>query len=532
MKSTAPLSHTGYIISLVFLLAVNCAVAQIKTIIPAVGLSSLKVNKVATPVSFDLSTLPPGYKINSCQLQIVCGQTILKATGIEILSANNIKINNHRFKTTYRDTTIIKLDIDAANIPNNGGILILKIRKDSPNSDSIKIYPSTDNPSPKLGYNPQLIINYSVAMPVTEWASMHANAQHMAQSPMMFSGNGPENFESLPVNNIGGAKQNMVMYNDHLYVISTDSNVLPALYSVDPVSLSATHQVGPLDAPNEDSAPVVDAYGRFYYVSGANISVIELANKYNIQKNKLETGGSGIVNGLTIGTDGSVYVPAYYSVNAYTPFPQNQLIWQYTLAGKKSSVALSNDGTRLYVFSYKPGSKTDGLLTAIDANNGTWKHSVDVKIDADPQNDNPPAPVVDNLGFVYLTNRLINPTELYVFDERLKPVETKITGSNISMTAGLDDKDRKPVETTFINAGQLYKFSGKNKVPVPLAAIDIQEVKSLLTDEGNNTYILGGNKFIYRPATGDNIPLTLSVSPKKTWCLVPMALCMPALMTM
>jgi len=501
---------------LILLFAAHIAGAQIKTVIPAIGLSSLNVTNTATDIRFNLGTLPKGYVINSCTLQMVCGQNITGAVGLRILSASNAPLFQTQLKDTCRDTTILKLKIDISNLPLENGILTLKALIKSVDPVSIKFYPSTVNPSPKLGYSPQLIISYSAATPVTEWASMQANSRHTAQSPMKFGGFDVESFGVFSVKNIKAARQNMVIYQDRLYVLSPNEGTI-SLYAVDPASLVATPMVNTLDA-SDQSAPVVDAYGRFYYSWSNKIGVIELANNYKRGNGEI-TLRAKAANAMTIGADGSLYVPTDDNIAAYSPFPQNQLVWEYELGGKKSSVALSKDGTRAYFLSYNRGSKTEGLLTALDANNGTWIANAVIKLDDSSSNVNLPTPVVDNLGYVYITNKLTKPTQLYIFKQNLSPVKTRIIGENISMAAGFADRNRNIQETTFLNAGTIYRYSGIDDTTKSLSTVDVAEVQSLLTDEGNNMYIISGDKFMYKPLTGDNISLTLPAKPDKSMVL-------------
>jgi hypothetical protein len=518
MKKNLQTNIAASVICIFLSLLMFRANAQIRTVIPADKIDAISVTNSSialTQLTFNLHSLPPGSSITDCTLQLVCHQSIEKPVQLEILAADGAMIDNFRLKVTDQDSTIFRIKL-LSHLPVAGNNnYTIKLRLDGPGDKRVSLYPSKGELNTQQGYSPQLILTYqTTGLRTAEWASLYGNGRHWGQSPMQFIGSQPSAFEIKEISGIAGAQQNLVMYNDHLYAVSSNENI-EGIYAIDPGSLSARKIIDQLGPPQLASAPVVDALGRFYYVSGGSISVVELENN-NAFRPEVIKAGADITAPLAIGTDGSVYLITNNSVSAYSSFPENKLIWDRTLPGKKSSVVLNGDGSLVYVVSY---SDQTGFITTFDAANGSYIAGSRVDIQVDNDSPVPPAATIDNLGNIYITNKLLGATRIFMFTPRLKLTRLVTAGNNVSMPAGALDRRREQNEVTFFANDSLYRYAPVTGSLIAKPVINVSRIKSLVTDRSNNTYIIGKQKFAYVAENGDIFPLSADFAPDQSMVL-------------
>jgi hypothetical protein len=462
----------------------------VTTVVTADDANEIAVTNKKQSVLFNLNTIPAD-NVEYCQLQLTCSADVATAVALKVLSADGAEIANHFMKKGYLRSQLITFDIPRRYISGGRAIsLQLQLGTNDPTTVA-RFFGSSNRLNSNQQYAPRLVIRYDAGeITGTEWASLHADGRHTARSRSEFRGVNPDSFDFKLLNNLGEIKQNLLVYNGRVLVVNggqvlglnTSSFKLDTLQS--------------MPAPSSKSTPVVDAYGHFYYAESGQVSVIELNNGNRIKPEKIATGP--LANPLTIGTDGRLYVVTDERVSAYSPYPQNKLLWDVRLTGNKSSVVLNYSGQVAYVANEGTVKAT---LRALDANNGRLLDTAIVNIIS--ADGNLPAPVTDEAGNVYYINKLQAADSLYVLNSGLKQVFAT-GGSNVSFPTGEIALANQPRCVFFVKNAQLFKYTPTLRQEELIEALgtDPGRITTVLTDKSNNTYILGERGFFYRPDKG------------------------------
>lgn len=495
MKKTIYLAIRRCILAAVLLFAHTVASAQIKTVIPANDVNNLTVtNTNAVNITFVLSALPAGCTITNCAIKLTCldnvsGPLTLQAHLIaSVLPGGESMINNVRLKKDVKKDSTIDIAVSGPYFPKSTADgsynnTTYNIRLQTSQIASVSFYPSGN--SAHQGYSPQLVISYTLPKipTLTDWSSSNANAQHNGQTNMRYAGFAPSQYNLIKLDATGPVKQNMVIYKNQLYTICTKDGKT-GLFSVDLDTYKAICRADNLAPPNVSTTSAIDPFGHLYFVNGDNqIRAIDIDNNYTRSANSITT-PSKIINSLSIGPDGCLYVPTDDHVAAYSSFPQNKLLWNLALDGSKSSVTLNKEGGIAYVVSVLPPVSLETAaalqITAIDADNGKAIQRVKIS-GSDP--GTPPIPVIDRAGNVFVTNKFSNATKLYIFNANLDTLRTiGNNGDAISMVTGSNG-------IYFINKNEVFRCDGTTVTAINRVE-GLRDIRSLISDQSNNIYCL------------------------------------------
>ncbi|TKC06795.1 hypothetical protein FA048_16490 [Pedobacter polaris] len=468
----------------------NAVLAQkkiIRTVIPATSSRSpsIRIDQGLTAtVSFDLSVLPKDCIIESSSLQFATRNVLVNtAVVLEVYKSDAERITFQSVKTSDTAKTLIAIDIKNKMYwpKSNSSTYAVTLKTTKNAGDLLELYGSPDDAVFEQGFAPKLIINYTEAIVnKVDWGISNANAQHSSQSFMGIKGAIPSGYTVKSVEADGEIKLNLLLFKDNIYLYSNSG-----IAKVNVRDLKMTKIKTGLVAATETSIPAIDNLGRFYYPNTENVSVIELGNNNNYS-DKIKQNGK-LVNAITLGADGSVYLPTINSISAYMPFPRNRLIWSYPFSGKKSTITLNEEGTIAYVA--VSSNNATGIL-ALDATNGRLISFKSLALKAEGS-ANLAIPVLDKQGDVYIADKLRGADSLYVFKSNLSKLDKTITGANISIpTAGIEKG------VLFIKNGFLMKYIDGNEVKFANMGYN-GEVVSLISDQANNIFCLGADKKLY-----------------------------------
>jgi hypothetical protein len=492
------------------------ASAQIKTVIPANNKDNIVPSTTdGVELTFNLNTLPANCEIKSCQLQLTCEVPMKDYSPQLIVSSATGKMITNRALKPLETTkeTVISLAIGTAYLPSPGDTgyrLWLKLSHSI--ATSATFFSAKGTLGNRQGFAPRLVVTYNYKegekpSPVADWASLYSNYQHTSQTPVYMKGAAPRSFEKTEVGGMGKVMQNLVMYRDHIYIIGDNG---PNVYSVDLTTLKTAVVSSALSGDKNNSTPVIDQFGHLYHAALNEFAVTDLNNN---QYSGARQAAGNINNGLTAGPDGSLYVPCDNSISAYTPFPQNALIWDVYITSKKSAVTLNNAGTIAYVLTYNSGRAA--RLLAFSANTGKQIGNADITLDEEPGSDEfLPAPVVDDNGYVYIANRVIGARHLYILKEGLTQFKEQIAG-RVSMPAAMIDDHLKIKGMYFIKDDALFKYDSDSLKATRLITVEENpqqpfSVRSFITDQSNGIYYsrVGEAAFYYKPAASNTFVKT------------------------
>lgn len=468
---------------------------SIKTVFIANTTSASNMTIGTTPsssITFDLNTIPISATIDSCKLLLVCATNITNKTMLDITlaqgtfpDATQVVNNNKRICYLSLDKGVKQDSVLRANV--NPAFISKNLYKTL--GISLKVHKNTltfANKSLLPGNCPRLVVYYTLKnYQKVEWAGAQGDAQHQAQTATNFGGIIPTGFTCEKVTEITNNQQDLVMYKNKIYVAAPgEINALKAanLYAIEPNTKNKTRIATNLD--NSIQMPVIDYAGRLYYISENKVSVFDL-NNGNAKTEPISISGMKTIKvSPTIGKDGTLYLVLSNIICAYSPFPQHRLLWQYSLSGDKSPLTLNPEGTIAYVASY-----TRDTLYAINTNNGRKIGEVAVAL-APVQNEGATIPLVNNKGYIFVSNQLINATQISIFDKNLVPVNT-IKETNLSRPiAGKDI-------VFWMNNGNLIRADSMGNTLSKVLVKASLSTHSLVTDLSNNAYVLGMDNSLY-----------------------------------
>lgn len=480
---------------IILLVGSSPASAQIKTIIPANAMSdSITVNRNKhDTVTFKLNTLPPNAQIDSCSLRFVVKNDVKIGFLMEVHAITPVQGKTRIGTKTIHggDTRGVPLNIAIESggfIPklvNDTYQVVIKTGSVSPGVATLF---GTDKEAP--GYAPQLIIYYRIPNAPADWGNTNANAQHTSRSYLKTRGVDALDYEEKPIDSKGVVKMDLVHYKDKVYMFSDERKLTTSLFAIDGTSRAVSAIKNDLPAPAGVTAPAVDVRGRLYYATANTVAVFELDNNNAYQSNKITDIGE-VNNAIAIGADGSLYIPTSTDVRAYTPFPENRLLWRSPLAGPKSAVSLNREGTIAYVVKSNPGATE---LVAINANNGERITGKAIVLEG----GNAPAPVVDDDGYVYQCNGLESGKKIYVYKPKLDGDATILEDEvKISPPAVLTSIERESSGVYYFKNGVLHRYrtvGGEKRLG---AFINLRNAISLLSDGSGNVYAVDADKNFY-----------------------------------
>ena len=482
-----------YLIAILLLVIPYMGLAQIKTVLPAVNSNIPIIVSPASAINitFDLVTIPAGASIDSCKMQLVLNEDIGQKMLLDVRNlSDNKAVFNVGLDVSNKKDYIINITV-ATKFFNFPTIKSLNIALKTQITNSLvkaSFYPA-DNVSP--GNAPRLIVYYHLpatlsAMPVVNWASARADAQHTAQTQNLVKGANPTTFDSKLINDFGDIQTDLVMSNGLVYIVSNVSNVSnvsskTTLYSIDPVTSFKSVVVDNLPATDgKKTMPVIDAYGRLFYFSANLATAYDLNNNNASQFINIPT-GQIITAQPTIGADGSLYLVFGNIIRAYSPYPQLQPIWFYSNNSIGSTVSLNKEGTIAYVI-------VKDSIVALNTNNGRRINAALLTVAQTGNNPSSTIPLVDIDGNVYVANSLTDATNIDIFDANLMNKKQSISGDHISHMAKGNDG------VYFVNGSSLTRCLPETQIKVADVPDD-GGVRSLVTDLSGNVYWFGANHF-------------------------------------
>jgi len=497
---------------------------QVKTVIRANYAGSAAVTpRDSARVEFDFSSLPGNsVKIDSCKLQLVVQSKANNKAVVTILYAGSKalppslrtrQINIVSMENDIRNDSIITINVNPDFITNSlGGTMPVSLKTTTPNDNiRIQFYP-TDSTAPQPNYAPRLLVYYT--MPVTtmgaDWRQPYAGERHAPQIGMRYYGAAPASFQTVTLNDLGSIQKDLIAYNGLIYAVANNPTATSTrLYAIDPIT--RFQQLVADNLPVAKEMPVIDPFGRLYYISENSISVIELLNNYKRTDNVIRiSNGKTLKSFPTVGSDGSLYLSLNDIIYAYSPFPKNKLIWQYSLGGStgnKSAVSLNKPASIAYVVSYDTRT-----IIGINANSGLKMYEAPVELIAD-QTQGAVVPSVDDDGDVYVCNKIVGADKMFVYNETLSNARTIKANKSISLPVATTDNT-----VYFVLDEQLMKYAGGGD-PMPVAKFDgITRVRSITSDRSNNVYCLGQDNNLFYAYNNDartTIKATVTVNPQR-----------------
>jgi hypothetical protein len=461
----------------------------VKTVVPAtaVGNDILEVkNGQAQTIAFDLSSLPVNAMVDSSKLLLVLSNDVPLKMILVLADPSQIKpqVFNKTLDKPNKQDMSITLNVPArvfSTITNKTFSLDTKAVS---NNITCSFYGATNK---LLNYAPKLIIYYSLPSgPIAHWQQVRGNAQHTAQTQNLLIGSVPLNYNVQAVQNFRSIQTNLLMNNGYIYTLA-DADTSTKLFAIEPIGKSISNVVNDvLPALNNFKAmPIVDAFGRLYYFSENNGIVINLQDG-NKKSEPINMPSSKImVAEPNLGADGTLYVVDNAGINAYSPYPNHQLIWNARLAGNKSAVTIARNGEILYVVSYD-----ERQLFAINTTNGAIMQAININLRNPDYNESTVLPMVDVAGNIYVPNKLMNADTLTI----INPLCTSskiITANNISPLALGSGNN-----VFFIKDGFVMRLVDGNDIPIAGIGDNIK-IRSLVADLSNNVYALGFNNKLY-----------------------------------
>jgi hypothetical protein len=482
-------------------------VAQTITVIPAtingdsIELESKEdISDDRKPLNFNLSTLPDKVELKGCKLQLTV------KVELKVIKRMNIRLgddgvfpttkpNNGRLVTSIvlnsrmvKDS-VLSIPIDPAFIQSNkakGLPLVLEFDRQS--NAKVSFFGGKLN----AGAGPRLVIEYQSLLPQTpiEWSQDESQAARNRRSPFAMEGAAATNYESLRLTDLQNIHRGLLMYREMLYVVDQNPQNTQ-LFAVNPISGQQTMVVDGLTPPLVAGA--IDPFGGLYLADAGGVTRIDLTTQ--IKTNRVVSFGAAEIPTAspTIGADGRQYYPLNGTVTAYSPAPQHQLLWHYSLAGTNGPVALNAAGTVAYFVNYKPsGSQRSDSLLAVNANNGRRMAAVAVTMAA-WTNEKLLSPLVTEAGTLYLPDRAVGAKQIEVFDARLKYLGRLAEGGGYSMPVAAAENDA----AYCIRNGALWYLKGVTITKVKTMGGGIPPdmvVQRIVSDRSGHVYCSAGEK--------------------------------------
>ena len=454
--------------------------------VSAVGTTSGKMSFL----KFDLTSIPASVTVVSASLRLTLAADPSDRTSVVIyrvmndnleapvLSDKQIAAHSILAEDYKKNSTVVFEDLPVDHLQQALERRALTIRLSTTfrngnavfYSSELKTFPPYEQDPVFI---PRLVITYKPEPAPLAWGAFHADAQHTAMSPAIFSGSVPVQSavkQAVQFNN--NIQKNMLLYKDKMYVVAQSGASTCNLYMVDPLTQTMSEVRSGLSLPQEMGA--IDPYGRYYHVGDNLITIINLEGGNSIRV-PIDITKKLVTAPPTLGPDGTLYLATSLYIYAYTPFPRHELLWQYAVPSQSmSSATLSHDGMTAYVVFGDPLK-----LVAINTITGQGRTLL---LDNTPGagKNGKMVPVINNQGQLFVTDDYPLANTLYVINKSMA-VDTVIRGTKISQPVVRGDG------TVYYGAnGSLMSYTNKNNVSEVVK--DIGAIVNMITDAGNNVY--------------------------------------------
>jgi hypothetical protein len=464
--------------------------------------------------------VPVNATIDSCTLRFVLAESIPPKTyyTLNIIDPQTNKNIKNIDKISYREKTPVVAGNEKLRLLVSQGLkkrnqaarLNIKLSTSSVGG-MLKLYSeltSTGIIGTDYSLLPRLIVYYSVAAPNPGWNGFEADAQHDGRTVTDIYGSNPVNNETIPGKEIydGQLLTPPCVYNNRLWFMYSFGSK-PYICSLDPVTKDISVISGNISTLT-NFAPVMDRFGRYYFLNANSISYWDPADKIIKEAVHFDEGNIPRTN-LTIGKDGSLYVVMLKNAFAYSPYPFFKKLWQYNYESSNnvttdgaSPVTLSNDDAFAYIVTVTNNTAAYKKIILLNTLTGKPDKQIVLSLkDVDTRNIPvlTPTPVIGNNDNVFLTNGYPTGDTMYIFNKKLTS-RSAIGDLNIS----------QPVVA---NRDSVFYFTNKALFRI------IKTSASNVQDLGNNINIINAalaGKYIYAVdgISGTNRVLVLSPSDK------------------
>lgn len=382
------------------------------------------------------------------------------------------------------------------------GILSLAARSPEKNQDTKFFSSETSEAASDFSKKPKLIVTYEIASyPFRQdWTQPFANAQHNSlldwKSNTYATSAQARKLSSTANENIQDA--GVLIYKNQPVIFTQAASGSAAFY------VKQLNSAGHLlwSKAVDDAArcsPLIDEKGRMYYISKkGNLTILDMNNKgLNLYNKSLNELNATINNTVSLGYDGTLYLPSDKGIFAVSAFPQLKIRWKYEQKANERNgpVSLSPDESKAFFINVDTNNKTSRLIVLNNLDGSLIAASrYDLGGYANGENYYIPAPVVQNNSRVFVLNGFDNSNTLFVFDidEKNKSIITK----NISAGSTINTGISQPVidaqsNVFFVYNNDLAKYNAsENKADVFQKSAVLNNASILVADASSNIYAI------------------------------------------
>lgn len=382
------------------------------------------------------------------------------------------------------------------------GILSLAARSPEKNQDTKFFSAETSEKSADFSKKPRLIVTYEIASyPFRQdWAQSFANPQHNSlldwKSYTHATSAKARKIADMPGENIQDV--GILIYKNQPVVFTQAASGSSAFYVK---QLNSRGEVL-WSAAVDDAArcsPLIDEKGKMYYISKkGNLTILDMNSKgLSSYSGSLNAIGGAINNAVTLGYDGTLYMPSDKGIYAVSAFPQLKVRWKYEQKPneKNGPVSLSPDESKAFFINVDTKNKRSRLI-ALNNLDGTLiaASGYDLGGYAAGENYHIPAPVVQNNSRVFVLNGFDNSNALFAFDidEKNKSVIVQHISAGNSINTGISQPVIDAQSNVFFvynNSLAKYDASG-NKADVFQKSSVLDNASILVTDASSNIYAI------------------------------------------
>lgn len=389
------------------------------------------------------------------------------------------------------------------------GVLSLAARSPQKIEDTKFFSSITSETATNFSKKPKLIVTYEVsAYPFREdWAQPFANSQH----------NSLQGWKTNTYTTSAQLRKLLKTENENIQ----DGGVLiyknqPVIFTQPTTGKAAVFYVKQLNSRGDvlwsagvDAAakysPLIDEQGRLYYISeSGKLTVLDLNNKGESLFSKSLSDITGgqikvINNNVTIGYDGTIYVPSDQGLLALSAYPQFKIRWKYEqkLNEINGPISLSPDESKAFFINVDKNNKKSRLII-LDNMDGSLIAASGYDLGGyynDP-NYYIPSPVVQNNSRVFVLNGFDNGNKLFVFDiNDKKEIKTQFISSGNTVNTGIsqpviDGAEPEP-NVFFVYNEKLAKYDALNNRAIEFTeSATLNNASILVTDNSSNIYAI------------------------------------------
>lgn len=257
-------------------------------------------------------------------------------------------------------------------------------------------------------------------------------------------------------------------------------------------------------------SPLIDEQGRLYYISTDDkLTLLDMNNKGTVLFSKslseLSNRQIGKVNNtVTLGYDGTLYIPSDKGIFAVSAFPQLKIRWKYEQKENEINgpVSLSTDESKAFFINVDQKNERSQLIV-LDNLDGSLIAASDYRLGsyANDHNYYIPAPVVQDNSRVFVLNGFDSGNKLFVFDINDKK---EIKTQNIAADKGIS----QPVidsssNVYFVYNNKIAKYDAlQNAAIVFDGSATLDNASILITDASSNIYAIDTYNQTQKKVTG------------------------------